>query len=92
MPAANHEENGDAEARPGSTLNASESTDSDEMHNADGDETVEPAQKWSIHEEEIPEMRSSSPARYLRAVTRMVCNDGSAGSGSVIPASAPERR
>ncbi|MEX3755001.1 hypothetical protein ABFW00_03900 [Mycobacteroides abscessus] len=47
MSVGKYEDVGDDEAGPGDTWNVSESTDSDEMHNADGDEPVEPPQKWS---------------------------------------------
>lgn len=35
------------EGGPGDTLNASEGTDSDELHNDDGDVVVDPPQGWS---------------------------------------------
>lgn len=35
------------EGGPGDTLNASESTDSDEIHNDDGDVVVDPPEGWS---------------------------------------------
>lgn len=47
MSARNSDSNEDDDVGPGDTLNVSESTDSDEIHNADGDEPVEPPGKWS---------------------------------------------
>ncbi|OBG74890.1 hypothetical protein A5714_12120 [Mycobacterium sp. E2462] len=35
------------EGGPGDTLNASEGTDSDELHNDDGDIVVDPPERWS---------------------------------------------